>query len=468
MAPPTGDTGTTDLAEDIEKLSLGTTRTSKLATDKKTVEAEDSDTEEVVFTGRKGTAGSKPQTAPTATPTTTDQRYIPPQQRGKASRKSKSTTATDKPSSTRILSSGTLSSNSVPSAFNASAPAFTPVNVPRVIAQQPVKSVSAKELNRRHGVDKHSRYGQPSQPQVSANGFNPILFDPAYFDQYMPPTENLKQLMPGWYKQTRAGKQTQTKGSKAQLPVTQAHLGLPMRTPPPSPKSASGKLLLLKRPVPTRAYLKQASQDPLTLDQPRPLLVVLDLNGTLLYRKQRGGSTFVERPRLKEFLYYLLSHHRVMVWSSARPGNVEPMCAKLFTAEQRKNLVAVWGRDKLRLSTDHYNQKVQVYKQLSWIWSDHIIASSCAGSEREWSQENTVLIDDSVEKAASEPHNIIKIDEFEAKPEQMECDVLGHVVKYLDTLRWERDVSAFIRRKPFVYEEGAEDYDWMPTVNDMH
>ncbi|KAK4550637.1 hypothetical protein LTR36_000216 [Oleoguttula mirabilis] len=362
--------------------------------------------------------------------------------------------------------------DSTRSAFDASAPAFTPVNLPQSALQQPLKSVSTKELNRRHRINKQVRYAQHEQQAPKAKVFDPTLFNSAFLNQYTPPAESLKDVVPGWYKQTLAGKlvqsQNTSKGLKAQVPVGQTRFNPSMRTPPPSPKPASGKLKLIRRPEPTRAYLTQARQDSLTLDQPRPLLVILDLNGTLLYRKQRGGSTFVGRPRVKEFLHYLLTYHRVMVWSSARPENVGPMCDQLFTAEQRKNLVAVWGRDKLRLSKDHYNEKVQVYKQLSWIWKDHVIASSCGGPEREWSQENTVLIDDSVEKAASEPHNIIKIHEFEAKREQMEIDVLGQVVKYLETLRWERDVSAYLRWKPFVYEEDAEAYDWMPIVNDMH
>ena len=78
------------------------------------------------------------------------------------------------------------------------------------------------------------------------------------------------------------------------------------------------------------------------------------------------------------------------------------------------------------------------------------------------------MIDDSVEKAASEPHNLIEIDEFEGRPEQMTVDVLGQVVRYLEVLRMERDVSAYMRTKPFVFDEGAPAFDWMGVVNDMH
>lgn len=168
------------------------------------------------------------------------------------------------------------------------------------------------------------------------------------------------------------------------------------------------------------------------------------------------------RPYVNEFLRYLLKNHHVMVWSSARPYNVDPMCKKLFSQEEMAQLVAVWSRDHLRLPNNVYKEKVQVYKQLSWVWSDSAIQ---AKSSARWSQADTVLIDDSIEKAASEPHNIIEIEEFEGKGEQMEVDVLGQVVQYLEALRWEKDVSAYMRSKPFAFDAGMS-FDWAPVVED--
>lgn len=187
------------------------------------------------------------------------------------------------------------------------------------------------------------------------------------------------------------------------------------------------------------------------MDSPRPLLVVLDLNGTLLCRKGRG-SNFAARPRVNEFLEYLLSRHIVMVWSSARRVNVDNMCKKLFSREQMDQLVGVWARDKLNLTPEQYNERVQVYKQLSWIWRDPTI-----NGKRPWSQADTVLIDDSAEKAASEPHNVIEIEEFENRKDQLETDVLGQVIQYLDELSHQQDVSAYMRAHPFK---------WVPETKD--
>ncbi|KAK4505011.1 hypothetical protein PRZ48_002974 [Zasmidium cellare] len=210
---------------------------------------------------------------------------------------------------------------------------------------------------------------------------------------------------------------------------------------------------VMQRPVPNPNYLYYATQAPQTLDFSRPLLVILDLNGTLLFRKTYGGSNaFTPRPHVYEFLEYLFSNHTVMVWSSSKPENVAKMCSDLFTPEQRSKLAAVWARDKLRLPAAAYHSKVQVYKQLSWVWEDPAIQASIPIPGGVWTQANTVLIDDSFEKSASEPHNQIELEEFMAKPEQMTTNVLGEVARYLDTLRSQRDVSAYMRLYPFFYD----------------
>ncbi|EMC96587.1 hypothetical protein BAUCODRAFT_33948 [Baudoinia panamericana UAMH 10762] len=248
----------------------------------------------------------------------------------------------------------------------------------------------------------------------------------------------------------------------ADLSDSQQSLSLP---PPASPKSTP-RLSLLKRPEPTWTYLKQAEREAaFRSGPPRRLLVVLDLNGTLVHRKKGGGSNFTARVHVPEFLHYLLTNHKVMIWSSARPENVKDMCAKLFTKTKRDQLVAIWARDKLRLTPHQYNEKVQVYKQLSWVWRDHDIDLTCAQGEI-WDQDNTVLIDDSVEKAASEPFNLIKIDEYCGGKDQL--DMLGPLIQYLEVLKTVVDVSSWMRVHPFRIDHEAAPYDWMPLVNDMH
>src|SRR3569833_1481477 len=168
-------------------------------------------------------------------------------------------------------------------------------------------------------------------------------------------------------------------------------------------------------PAPTAAYLAQAGRPARQLQRPQPLLVVLDLNGTLLHRPNRKRPThFVARRYARDFLNYLLDTFWVVIWSSARPGNITGMTEQLLTPAQRARLVAVWSRDDFGLSPADYGRRVQCYKRLAALWADARVASShphFAAGDGRWGQANTVLVDDSVEKARSEPYNLVRIPE---------------------------------------------------------
>ena len=75
----------------------------------------------------------------------------------------------------------------------------------------------------------------------------------------------------------------------------------------------------------TAVSAAQANQSPQQTSKARRLLVILDLNGTLLLRKPTNKARFHKRRGLKDFLRYLLKNHHVAVWSSARPENVRNM-----------------------------------------------------------------------------------------------------------------------------------------------
>lgn len=151
------------------------------------------------------------------------------------------------------------------------------------------------------------------------------------------------------------------------------------------------------------------------------------------------------------------------------------MVNQLFNPAQREQLVKIWSREHLRLGA-HYEAKVQVYKQLTWLWDDAEVQASFPRPSPEfkvedgwkdppaakWDQSNTVLIDDSVDKAASEPHNLLQIDEFTKENINDRTDVLGRVLAYLDGLKWEADVSSAMREQPFVNGDGDE-WDWEGT-----
>ncbi|KAF2230566.1 HAD-like protein, partial [Viridothelium virens] len=186
--------------------------------------------------------------------------------------------------------------------------------------------------------------------------------------------------------------------------------------------------------------------------EPRRLLIVIDLNGTVLYRPTyKNPDCFKKRPQVKDFIKYLFDNFAVMVWSSAKQINADAMCRNLLTAEQQERLVAKVGRD------NDLNDDVQAFKRLKDIWSGSFPAITDPG---QWNQSNTVLIDTSLQSAKSEPYNAIAIPAFRSGlPEQeRDKDVLQNVKKYLEILCTINNVSRYLRMYPFEVEDEARNH----------
>ena len=241
------------------------------------------------------------------------------------------------------------------------------------------------------------------------------------------------------------------------------------RTPqaPQVKKDKKGKepKIMLPAPSPTKDYLDCASQAPSLADSPAPVLVILDLNGTLLHRPSKNKQRMIARPFLKPFLRYLSSNFAIMVWSSARPENVKSLVQQSLDKDLQSKLVAEWARTSFGLSPEHYIRNVQVYKNLDLVWKNHDIQKKHPNFEHggRFGQHNTVLIDDSVLKANAQPHNLLEITEFTATPEDMKSDVLREVAGYLEVLRKQSDVSKFINKEPFKVG-GQWTYEWPEDV----
>ncbi|KAJ5986709.1 hypothetical protein N7451_011074 [Penicillium sp. IBT 35674x] len=225
-------------------------------------------------------------------------------------------------------------------------------------------------------------------------------------------------------------------------------------------------------PTPKKTYMQQASGMPQQCPK-RPLLVILDLNGTLICRKHRKlPPVFAERPGLKHFLDELFQNHSVMIWTSSKPPTLSAIVKLLFPSKAHKRkLVACWGRDKFGLSNRQYNAKLQVYKQLHKVWNDQDIQLAYPGNSpkkkgpvlqecqnennaapklqfpagQRWDQTNTVLIDDSKIKALSEPYNILEVPEFTNDPNIDESTLFQQVLARLDVLSHHDDVSKVFR-----------------------
>ncbi|PKY06843.1 HAD-like protein [Aspergillus campestris IBT 28561] len=201
-------------------------------------------------------------------------------------------------------------------------------------------------------------------------------------------------------------------------------------------------------PSATEAYLAQSALPPQkSKARFRPLLVILDLNGTLICRKHRRmPPNFASRAGLENFLETLMSKYKVMIWSSSRPETVNAICQQLFPGKKRKALVAEWGRDKFGLTPKQYGSKLQVYKTLQTVWANESIQAKYPGrARRPWNQTNTILIDDSKLKALSEPYNILEIPEFTNPPGAGDEDIFPKVLDRLEALSKYDDVSKALR-----------------------
>ncbi|KAI9890866.1 MAG: hypothetical protein M1814_003505 [Vezdaea aestivalis] len=223
--------------------------------------------------------------------------------------------------------------------------------------------------------------------------------------------------------------------------------------PPPIYPLASKSPTSLPVPIPTTAYLEQSSLPPIDLSFKATLLIILDLNGTLLYRpnRKRQPKAFSPRPDVYKFLSYILSTHRVMVWSSATYENVSAMCRQLLpTKQDHERLVTIWGRQTFNLTPEQYREKTQVYKVLEQVWDSEEVQNSCPSGE--WNQTNTVLIDDSMLKGCKQPHNLLQIPEFQGTDPKGKS-VLELVKDYLEEVRAKSDVSSYMRSAPFRIDE---------------
>ncbi|RDL35124.1 Uncharacterized protein BP5553_07055 [Venustampulla echinocandica] len=200
-------------------------------------------------------------------------------------------------------------------------------------------------------------------------------------------------------------------------------------------------------PDPTPAYLQRAHTGIEALQVPKHLLVVIDLNGTILYRPNKSQPTrFVARPHAVRFLEYCIETFHVVIWSSARPENVQCLVDAIIPPQLKQKVLAVWARDKFDLTHKDYNLRVQCYKRLSKIWADPHISSThpdfAMGAR--WDQTNTVLVDDSLEKGRSEPFNLIEIPEFFGDLNER-GNILPQVHDYLNYLSMHSNVSACLQ-----------------------
>ncbi|GMK54520.1 hypothetical protein CspeluHIS016_0111060 [Cutaneotrichosporon spelunceum] len=204
-----------------------------------------------------------------------------------------------------------------------------------------------------------------------------------------------------------------------------------------SPRSSPGRDSFQLQP-PRPLYIGYSCDPYTTSGRTVPKLLVLDLNGALVYRTDRGSfpRTAYPRPFLTNFLSYLFGNdpdgrgYEVLVWSSAQPHNVRSMVESTFEPEHYRGvweteleedkedreargkgrLLDVWARDKMGLSQAAYRQEVQTVKDLRKVTDEHTT----------YDEKTTVLLDDSPLKAMHQPWSQVIIPEYD-RPELMDA-----------------------------------------------
>jgi Ni/Co efflux regulator RcnB len=306
------------------------------------------------------------------------------------------------------------------SSFRPQAPAFQPGQ----------RLVNGYQPHSNYRIDKNSRYNSSFSQQRT--------FTTAAVDEAIKSIET-DEILP----------------RNSQPPRKQSDRG---PTPRREPTPINTAVAPVPIPVPTTSYLQRAQEPSTSTDKPRALLVLLDLNGTLVYRHGAQRQYSIKRPGVDGLLEYLFSHHAVVLFTSATTRSAEKMAHQLLTPEQYDKLISVRAREHLGLSMEQFRNKVQVYKDLEKIWTVPEIAASAHRFATRWNTTNTILIDDSAEKARSHPHNLLQVPEFmhpAAGPDKVQQDsewqttetlIMSGVQSKLEQLKHCTNVAAEIRQ----------------------
>jgi len=237
-----------------------------------------------------------------------------------------------------------------------------------------------------------------------------------------------------------------------------------------SSERPSAAAVKLSQPAP-ETETKSAVEDDASIKPSQPPLLILDLNGSLLYREYQPGRPKIihPRPHLHDLFQYALSppdnqgkhegtgqkqNWEVLIWSSAQSQNVKLMCeaievqkrvelggrgrrAKLTnqledisnrldslsidqskTANVKKSdpiprrVLDIWDRSRLDLSSEDYSRKVATTKDLRKVWDSFSWTDPESGEVFKWGAHNTVIVDDSPDKLSLQPDNLCMVDEF--------------------------------------------------------
>lgn len=165
-------------------------------------------------------------------------------------------------------------------------------DTPATAAEDLTKGLAALNLRQESGKEKTAKANNaPREPRAFRNARN----------QKQPPPVN-DSANKGSANQQDWRARAQPPGRSGPNVTTRSQTNA-ARAQQPRRDRQEPKQFPLPRPKPTVAYLQQALQPPKLSDKPRQLLVILDLNGTLVHRVSRqANSKFTKRPFCEKFM----------------------------------------------------------------------------------------------------------------------------------------------------------------------
>lgn len=121
------------------------------------------------------------------------------------------------------------------------------------------------------------------------------------------------------------------------------------------------------------------------------------------------GSQPLRRPATKDLNNQLNDISNRL--NSLDIGHNTPTSARKSVPPPRQ-VLDVWDRSMMDLSSQDYNRKVQTTKDLSKLWAKLKWTDPKSAQSIPWGPHNTVIVDDSPDKLSLQPDNLCTIEEF--------------------------------------------------------
>ncbi|KAM5559612.1 hypothetical protein ABKV19_020996 [Rosa sericea] len=195
--------------------------------------------------------------------------------------------------------------------------------------------------------------------------------------------------------------------------------------------------------------------------QPRKKLLVLSLNGLLLYRVYRknkakfpttrdpdarfASQLVFEGPFAAEFVEFCLERFEVAVWSCAQERKVKGVLDCVMGWRKRKKLIAIFDQDHCTDSEPISMEDKEMplfLKKLKDLWKY---------LDGKYSESDTLLIDDQPYKALlNPPYTGIFLESYNPNnASDNALDPKGELGVYLDDLAAADNVQVYVKKNPF-------------------